>query len=52
MKIGDLVKYVNDKTYVGMIVAIGSNMLKVKWNKVGVEEWMPEYALEITYESR
>jgi len=52
VKVGDSVKYFNDKTCVGIIVAIGSNMFKVKWNKDGAEEWMPEYALELINESR
>jgi hypothetical protein len=52
VKVGDSVKYSNDKTCVGVIVAIGSNMFKVKWNKEGAEEWMPEYALELISESR
>ena len=46
-KVGDQVNYLNDKTYVGFIIAIGSNMIRVKWNKEGVEEWMPAYALEL-----
>jgi len=52
MKVGDQVSYLNDKTYTGVIIAVGSNMLRVKWNKEGVEEWMPEYALEIISEGR
>ena len=52
MKVGDKVNYFNDKTYTGVITAVGSSMFKVKWNKEGVEEWMPEYALELISESR
>lgn len=52
MKVGDKVNYFNDKTYAGIIIAIGSNMIRVKWNKEGVEEWMPQYALELIIENR
>ncbi len=50
MKVGDLVRYKFDEEYVGVIVKIGSNMLKVDWgdNKI---EWLPEYALEVINES-
>ena len=47
MRVGNKVEYLHDRTYIGVIIAIGSNLFKVKWNKGGIEEWMPEYALEI-----
>ena len=47
MKIGDLVRYASDKNCIGVVVAIGSNMLKIKWENSENEEWMPAYALEV-----
>ena len=51
MKVGDLVKYNSDESYVGVILEVGSNMLKVDWGDKQIE-WVPEYALEIINESR
>ena len=47
IKIGTLVSYSNDPTYIGVVVSFGSTMLKIRWLKTDVEEWMPEYALRI-----
>ena len=47
MKVGDFVKYRNDKNCQGVIIEIGSNLYRVKWNNHDVEEWMPGYALEV-----
>ena len=52
MKVGDVVRYSNDAKCKGVIVVVGSNMLKVRWDNTGVEEWMPEYALEVIDERR
>ena len=51
-KKGSLVRYIHDNKCVGLIIAIGSNMIKIRWRNTGVEEWMPEYALEVFDESR
>lgn len=45
MKKGDRVKYAFGGEFVGVIVEIGSNMLKVAWDGHATE-WMPRYALE------
>jgi len=52
MKTGDVVRYLNDKACTGVITEVGSNLYLVKWDHNGVEEWMPEYALELINESR
>lgn len=46
MKKGDKVKYAFGGEFVGVIVEIGSNMLKVAWHG-HTTEWMPRYALEL-----
>ena len=51
MKVGDLVKYKSDESYVGVIIEVGSNMFKVDWGH-DEAEWIPEYALEVINESR
>ena len=44
MKKGDKVKYAFGGEYVGVIVEVGSNMLRVAWEGADTE-WMPRYAL-------
>ena len=51
MKVGDLVKYKHDESYVGVIIEIGSNMFRIDWGKNKIE-WLPEYALEVINESQ
>lgn len=46
MKKGDRVKYAFGGEFVGTIVEVGSNMLKVAWEGHDTE-WMPRYALEL-----
>ena len=52
MRVGDKVRYVNDESCIGIIVEVGSNLYRVKWNNSSPEEWMPEYALKVINESR
>ena len=51
MKVGDLIKYRFDESYVGVIIEIGSNMLRIDWGKNKIE-WIPEYALEVISEKK
>ena len=44
---GSLVRYSNAPECVGIILAVGETMVKVRWNDEDIVEWMPRYALEI-----
>jgi len=52
MRVGDKVRYTNDENCIGIIVEVGSNLFRVKWETWYLEEWMPEYALRVINESR
>lgn len=52
MQVGDIVTYISDNKFVGLVEQIGQYVLKVYWMDKDISEWVPTYSVRIINEYR
>ena len=49
---GDIVTYISDNKFVGLVEQLGQYVVKVYWMSEEISEWVPTYSVRIVNEYR